>query len=441
MKKIRKMTPSQVIILGFMLLILIGGLLLTLPIASRHGETTPLLDALFTSTSAVCVTGLVVYNTATKWSLFGQCVILILIQLGGMGFVMVALMLGTLTGRKISLASRNIMLNAISAHQIGGIVKLTRFIFTTIVLIEVLGAVFLSFVFIPQYGVFHGLWLSIFHSISAFCNAGFDILGMKQPFVSLTAYRTSWIVNLTICLLIIIGGIGFLTWDDIYRYRLRFHRYRLQTKVILMTTVMLITFPFLYFFMFEFSHEPFSGRFLYSFFQAVTPRTAGFNTIDYTQLSDVGKLMTIMLMLIGGAPGSTAGGMKVTTMAILVLTMRSVFKKRDYITWMGRRIKMDTLKNAVAIFMMYVVLLIVSTCLISLIEPFDILTIMFEVASALGTVGLTLGITTQLSSFSKIILILLMYLGRVGALTLIYAAISQDIKAHVELVAENISVG
>ena len=436
----RKLSSSQIILFGFAGVILIGTLLLMLPFATNSGQSASFWDALFTSTSAVCVTGLIVQDTAVYWSGFGQAVILLLIQIGGMGVVTVAAAITMASGKKISLMQRSTMQDAISAHQVGGIVRFTGFILKGIFLFELLGALVLMTVFIPEYGV-KGIWLAVFHSISAFCNAGFDLMGTKSPYSSLTSYAAHPVVNITIMLLIVIGGIGFLTWQDIRQNGLHFKRYRMQSKVILATTGILLLVPALYFFFFEFSAEPMSRRILLSAFQSVTPRTAGFNTADLTALSEPGQLLTILLMLIGGSPGSTAGGMKTTTAAVLVACAVAVFRRRENGRFFGRRIADDTVKNAVTVFLMYISLFLLGGMIISRVEGLPILTCLFETASAIGTVGLTLGITPGLHLVSKLILISLMFLGRIGGLTLIFATLSANKNTLSKLPLEKITVG
>ena len=436
----RKITSSQIILYGFALVILLGAVVLMLPVSSNARTVTPFLDCLFTSTSAVCVTGLVVYDTALHWSAFGQAVLLLLIQIGGMGVVTVAAAITMASGKKISLMQRSTMQDAISAHQVGGIVRFTGFILKGIFLFELLGALVLMTVFIPEYGL-KGIWLAIFHSISAFCNAGFDLMGTKSPYSSLTSYADHPVVNITIMLLIVIGGIGFLTWQDIRQNGIHIRRYRMQSKVILATTGILLLVPALYFFFFEFSAEPMSRRILLSLFQSVTPRTAGFNTADLTALSETGQTLTIGLMLIGGSPGSTAGGMKTTTAAVLMACAVAVFRRRENGRFFGRRIADDTVKNAVTVFLMYISLFLLGGMVISRVEGLPILTCLFETASAIGTVGLTLGITPGLHLVSKLILISLMFLGRIGGLTLIFATLSANKNTLSKLPLEKITVG
>lgn len=436
----RRISSSQIILFGFAGVILLGTFLLMLPLAAQSGGWTSFWDALFTSTSAVCVTGLIVQDTATYWSGFGQGVILLLIQIGGMGVVTVAAAITMASGKKISLMQRSTMQDAISAHQVGGIVRFTGFILKGIFLFELLGALVLMGVFIPEYGV-KGIWLAVFHSISAFCNAGFDLMGTKSPYSSLTSYAAHPVVNITIMLLIIIGGIGFLTWQDIRQNGIHIRRYRMQSKVILATTGALLLLPAVYLFFFEFSAQPLGKRLLLSLFQAVTPRTAGFNTADYTALSETGQLLTIVLMLIGGSPGSTAGGMKTTTAAVLVACAVAIFRRRENGRFFGRRIADETVKNAVTVFLMYISLFLLGGMVISRVEGLPILTSLFETASAIGTVGLTLGITPGLQLVSRLILICLMFLGRVGGLTLIFATLSANQTTLSKLPLEKITVG
>ena len=437
----RKLTSFQIILLGFAGVILLGAFLLTLPISSKTHEWTSFIDALFTSTSAVCVTGLIVFDTATYWTIFGQIVILLLIQIGGMGIVTIAVSLAVISGKKIGLFSRETMKNAISAPNVSGIVRLTGFIIKGIFLIELIGALFMMPVFCIDYGA-EGIWLAIFHSVSAFCNAGFDIMGTKSgEFTSITHYSAQPVINITIMLLIIIGGIGFLVWEDVCKHKWRIREYRTQSKVVLIVTAALIVLPAIYFFFFEFGDLPVGKRILASLFQSVTPRTAGFNTVDLTAISDTGLYLMIILMLIGGSPGSTAGGMKTTTIAVLFSSAFSVFRKKDNAELMKRRVDDETVKTASAIFIMYITLFLFGGMAISAIENLPVTSCLYETASAVGTVGLTLGITPTLGIASKLILILSMFFGRVGGLTLIYAAFGANKKQVAKLPTDTIAVG
>lgn len=423
------------------MIIIIGSLLLMLPISSVSGKVTPFNESLFTATSAVCVTGLVVQDTGSYWSTFGQAIILILIQIGGLGVITVAASFALLSGRKISLMQRSTMQEAIAAPKIGGIVRLTGFVLKATLIFELSGAVIMMPVLCKDYGV-KGVWLAVFHSISAFCNAGFDILGTDaSKYVSLTQYVNCTSINLAVIFLIVIGGIGFLTWEDIYTNKLHFRRYRMQSKVILITSAILIIVPALYFFFFDLNNLPIKQRIFSSLFQSVTTRTAGFNTVDLTALQEPSVATMIVLMIIGGSPGSTAGGIKTTTVAVLIANSLATFGRKDSSHFFKRRIDNQVVKNASTILIMYLVLSFTGAVAISTAEKIPFLKCLFETSSAIGTVGLTLGITPELGLFSQLILILLMFCGRVGGLTLIYAAISNTKKNISKYPLEHITVG
>lgn len=436
-----RLSSLQIIILGFAAVILLGSLLLMLPVATRDGDGAVFSDALFTATSAVCVTGLIVQDTATYWSAFGHTVILALIQIGGMGVVTVAVAITVVSGKRISLKQRSTMQESISAHSVGGVVRLTGFIIRMTAFFEFLGALIMAPTFCMEFGILRGLWYAIFHSVSAFCNAGFDLMGVKSPYSSLSSYVDDPIVNITIMVLIIIGGIGFITWDDVKTNKYHIRKYRMQSKVVLMTTTLLILFPAIYFFFFEFGNKPIGEGILRSLFQSVTARTAGFNTSDLTQISEVGTALTILLMLIGGSPGSTAGGMKTTTVAVMFSTAISVFCRRKHTHFFGRRVSDDTVRNAATIVMMYLTLFLAGGFMISSVEGLPLLACLYETASAVGTVGLSLGITPDLGTVSRMILILLMYIGRVGGMTLIFSALSGHHGNTAELPPEKLTVG
>ena len=437
----RRLSSFQIIILGFAGVILLGALLLMLPISATGRTVTPFNEALFTATSAVCVTGLVVQDTGSYWSIFGQTVILALIQVGGLGVVTVAASFALLSGRKISLMQRSTMQDAISAPNVGGIVRLTRFILRGTFVMELLGVIAMLPVFCRDYG-WRGVWMAVFHSVSAFCNAGFDILGTETNlYPSLTGYAGSPIINITIMLLIVTGGIGFLTWDDVCVNKWHFRRYRMQSKVILVTTGLLILLPAIFFFFVDFSALPGEKRLLASFFQSVTPRTAGFNTVNLSAMSGASQGLMILLMLVGGSPGSTAGGMKTTTLAVLLANAAATFRQRESAQFFGRRIDCGAVKTAATILTMYVTLFFCGAVFISVYENLPLSSCLYETASAVGTVGLTLGITPRLHIPSQAVLILLMYLGRVGGLTLIYAALSSKKVGNAKLPQEKITIG
>ena len=436
-----RISTFQIILLGFAGVILAGGFLLMLPVSARSGQMTSPETAFFTATSAVCVTGLIIKDTATYWSPFGQAVILTLIQAGGLGVVTIALFIETLAGKKLSLKEKDLMEDSISAFQIGGITEMAHFIFRVALIIEAAGVLLMLPVFIRDFGV-SGIWMSIFHAISAFCNAGFDLMGRHSgEFSSLTAYSGNALIVLTISLLIVFGGIGFLTWHDILKKKRDLKKYRMQSKVILAVTAALIAIPAVLYFIVEFRDASLWKRICLSLFQAVTPRTAGFNTADLTKMSGAGIGLMIVLMVIGGSPGSTAGGMKTTTLAVLVSNALSVFRRKKDTQLFGKRVESSTVSSASALLLLYLFLTLSAGMLISTVEGLPLKQCLFETASAVGTVGLTLGITPSLGLFSHILLMLLMFFGRVGGLTLMYAAIF-DVKAEVSRrPAEKINVG
>lgn len=437
----RHLTSAQIIILGFAALILAGALLLMLPISSQSRTVTPFHEALLTATSASCVTGLVVRSTGAHWSLFGQIILLILIQIGGLGVVTVALAFVRLSGRKVSLFQRSAMQDSISAPQVGGIVRMTNLILRGTFLVEGAGALLMLVPFCRRYGA-KGIWYAVFHSVSAFCNAGFDLLGTQNnPFPSLTAFRTDALLTVTAALLILIGGIGFLTWEDVKTHRFRLRRYRLQSKLILTVSAVLVVFPTLYYFLFEFTAGTPAQRLLDSFFQAVTPRTAGFNTVDLGAMTEASRAIMVVLMLIGGASGSTAGGMKMNTVAVLFANAGAIFRRRSEVEAYGRRLDPATVRQAAVIVTMYLTLFVGGAIAISTLEGLPIGACLFESASAVATVGLSLGITPTLGVASQMILTVLMYLGRVGALTLIYAALANPDTTPSRLPQEKVSVG
>ncbi|MSS19726.1 TrkH family potassium uptake protein [Pseudoramibacter porci] len=442
--KLRKrLSSARLITIGFAAVILAGALLLMLPIATRGPGHASFADTLFTSTSAVCVTGLIVQDTGTYWTAFGQAVIIALIQIGGLGVVTMAMSIFIVSGRRIGLMQRSFMQDSISAPQVGGIIRLTGFIIKGTVLIEGIGAAVMAPTFIREFGVGKGIWYAVFHSISAFCNAGFDLMGVHQKYSSITEFVSNPAISITIALLIIVGGIGFIVWNDVVKHKWHFKRYRLQSKVALTTTAFLIVIPTLYFFFFQAQALPKTegAKWMAAFFQAVTPRTAGFNSVDLTRFNDTGVSILTILQLIGGSPGSTAGGMKTTTFAVMIAEALSVFAQSGNIHFFGRNIPEDTVRRAGAILMMYIILFLIGGFIISSVENIPITTCLFEAASAIGTVGLTLGITPHLSLISRTVLVLLMYFGRVGGLTIFFALSSGPKIYHSRLPKEDLTVG
>lgn len=448
MTKIRKskITPMKTIIGGYLIIIITGALLLTLPISTRAGVWTSFEDALFTATSATCVTGLIIHDTFLYWSTFGQLVILSMIQIGGIGFMTLAISAMTLTKKKIGLRNRYTLQEAFNAPQMGGIVKMTRFILGGTALIEIIGAILLSLRFCPKYGFLKGIYFGVFHSVSAFCNAGFDLMGEGGEFSSLTHYEEDPVVNIAIMGLIIIGGLGFFVWSDLLKQKFRFKKLRLHSKIVLVTTAVLIVLPFLLIMLFDQNGPAFAGKnqtqtVLGSMFQAVTPRTAGFNTIDLNLLSDSSIILMIGLMIIGGSPSSTAGGFKTTTLAVLFASIFSEFKRKKDIEAFKRRLSNDVLVHVICIISLYIFIFAAASILISAIDDVPMKASMFESASAIGTVGLTLGITPELSEYSHIILNCLMFFGRVGGLTLLLSVRESRSVDLSQMPVEQITIG
>ncbi|MBR4314234.1 MAG: Trk family potassium uptake protein [Lachnospiraceae bacterium] len=435
-----KFSSTQIILGSFLMTVLIGTVLLFLPISSNSGKPTDFLTCLFTATSSLCVTGLVVVDTATHWSLFGQIVILVLIQICGLGVVVVVTIVSMFLGQKISFSQRTVIQEALALQHVGGTIKLIRFILRFVLYYELIGAFLLFFHFINDFNFLTSIWYSIFHSISAFCNAGFDLMGVKGPFSSFTSYESSILLNVTIMLLIIYGGIGFAVWEDLIKMKFDFRKYKLQSKLVIVTTFLLIIIPATYFYFFEYQMNSGVSRILPSLFQSVTTRTAGFNTTNFADMSEVGKAVSIILMLIGGSPGSTAGGMKTTTFAIVMISTMSVFKRYNEPHIFNRRIGIQIIKNAMTIFVMYINLFLLFGFIICKIDGLALTDTLFETASAIGTVGLTLGITTKLSTISRILIIILMFLGRVGGLTFIYSIIP-TLNRESGYISENVAVG
>ena len=432
LKSKAKLTVWQFLALGYLVVIVAGSLLLMLPFATRDGQSTSYVNALFTATSATCVTGLAPYDTNIHWTLFGQIVILFLIQTGGLGFMTFVSIVFSAIGRNLGLYERKALMLSEGEHRLSGVRRLVRRIALGTAVVESAGALLLCIRFIPDFGVGKGIYYSVWHSISAFCNAGFDLMGgvfADEQFVSLTRYATDPLVSLTIAFLIIVGGLGFCVWSDIVDAKCNVKKFRLYTKVVLLVNTLFLVVSTVLFFFFEHSNPTYENftlgeKWLVSFFNATTPRTAGFNTVDLTSLSDSGYLLTVILMFVGGSSGSTAGGIKINTLAVIVMGMISVFRGKKDIDIGKKRIDFSLVSQALAVFVSCLILVITATLIICAIEPDEIApfrSVLFEVVSALGTVGLSLSLTPVLSTASKCILILLMYAGRVGILTLALA--------------------
>ena len=445
-KKIKfKMSHVQIIALGFFLMILSGTILLMLPIATADGRGGTFLESLFTATSASCVTGLIVQDTATYWSGFGQGVILTLIQIGGLGFMTIATLFFMLLRKRIHLRGRELLTESISVSQVGGILRLAKKILIGTFIIEGVGALLLMIRFVPLYGK-QGIWMSVFHSISAFCNGGFDLMGRHTgAYSSLTAFSGDLLVNAVIMTLIIIGGVGFVVWDDILTYRWKLKRYHLHSKMVIFMTSILLLGGAVLFLIFE-RNATGAGRslgeqVLTALFGSTTARTAGFNTVDTASLSDAGKLLTILLMFIGGSPGSTAGGVKTTTMMVLFLYSFSYMRKNRSTSIFGRSLEEDALRKASAVFFTNLMLTLGATIIISSIQQLPMLDLLFETFSAIGTAGMSTGVTRELTAVSKILIIMLMYCGRVGSLSFANALAGKRKTAPVKNAVEKITIG
>lgn len=421
-----KLSIWQYLALGYLMIIILGSILLILPFATREGLSTSYLNALFTATSATCVTGLVPYDTATHWSLFGQIVILLLIQLGGLGFTTFVSVLFLMIRRGLGVYERKVMMQSYGANAYKGVGKLIKRIVVGSFTIEIVGALLLMIRFIPDFGALKGIYFSVFHSVSAFCNAGFDLMGKAYgEYSSLTHYAGDPLVTLVISLLIIIGGLGFCVWGDVIDCKFKVKKFHLYTKIVLLMSALLLTISTVLYMILEWNVSctglPFGEKLLRAIFNAATARTAGFSTTDPTTLSESGYLLTIVLMFIGGSSGSTAGGIKVSTFAVIVMGMMAAFRGRRDINIGKRRLQPELVTQALAIFAAYLFMILFGTFVICAVEKAGFMAVLFETVSALGTVGVSLSLTPTLGAVSKIILILLMYAGRVGILTLALA--------------------
>lgn len=444
-KKKRKMSYTRKLALGFALIILTGACLLSLPVSTRNGECMPFADSLFTATSATCVTGLVVADTWQNWSLFGQLVILTLIQVGGLGFITIGSYIAVLLKKKIGLKEREAIHESVSTIELAGVVKLVRKIVAGTLAFELAGAFFLATRFVPRYGFLQGCYMGIFHAVSAFCNAGFDLMGIEEAYSSLTSFEGDVVVNLTVMILIVAGGAGFLVWDDLHRNGLKFRKYLLHTKIVVIATTLLIFGGAALFYLLE-RNNVLAGmnareRILGALFSAVTPRTAGFNTVDTGALTEGGKFLTILLMFIGGCPGSTAGGVKVTTVAVMLLSMTAMIRGTHGVNILDRRLEEEAVKRAGTIVTLNLGLAVGAVLILLAMQPLSLSDAMFEVFSAIGTAGMTTGITRSLHPVSRLVLILLMYCGRLGSLTFTLIFAGHKPEPPVKQPAEKIVVG
>lgn len=444
MKK-RRFSNLQIIALGFALIAFAGTVLLMLPVSSKTGEWTPFLTSFFTSVSASCVTGLVLVDTATHWSLFGQIIILVLIQLGGLGFMSIATFFLSFTKKNIDLRKRNIMAESINTAHISGMKQISRKILIGTAVFEGIGAVLLSVRFIGEFGFVKGIYYGIFHSVSAFCNAGFDLMGENEAFCSLVDYSDDFLINITLCALITIGGIGFLVWEDIIKNKYHLKKYQLHSKLVLATSAILTIGGALLFFIFENNNSlaemGAAEKILSSIFSSVTCRTAGFNTVDFSSLGKATTLLMCFLMFVGGSSGSTAGGVKTTTVSVIFLNLISSLRGHKNPVIFGRRFEDDTLKKAVTVCVFNLSLIFIAVTTICAMQDFELSDVLFEIFSAMSTVGMSTGITRELNTISKLIVIFLMYAGRVGSISFALAILEKRAQPPILYPAEAITVG
>ncbi|MBQ4284214.1 MAG: Trk family potassium uptake protein [Lachnospira sp.] len=447
MKKVqkRKLSHAQVMAAGFLTVIFIGALLLMLPVANRDGQWGNFLDSIFTSVSATCVTGLVVVDTYQNWTMFGQIVIILLIQIGGLGFITISVLFSLFLKKRIGLDKRNLIQESVNSLSLSGVVKLVRNIVKGTLLFEGVGAVLLSIRFIPKMGFWEGIYNGVFHSVSAFCNAGFDLMGKYEEYSSLVGYYDDFVVNITVMALIIIGGIGFIVWEDIRENKLRFKKYSLHTKIVLMSSAILIFGGAACFMVLEWNNTMADmniyQRVITSLFASVTTRTAGFNTIDLGAMSQGSKILTVVLMFIGGSPGSTAGGIKTTTLVVFIVYIWSNLRNASGCNILGRRISDEDIKKSNMVLGLNLGLSVVAVLLICSVQEFVMEDLLLEVFSATGTVGLSTGITRQLNTFSQIVIMFLMYCGRVGGMTFALSFAYRKEPARLQYPEERINVG
>ena len=444
-KSIEKKSTTRLIASGFALIILVGALLLTMPVSNRSGQGN-FLNSLFTATSATCVTGLVVADTYQNWTTFGQVIILCLIQVGGLGFLTLGAFISVLLKKRIGLQQREQLHESVNTLEIAGVVRLVKKIVVGTVIIELTGAILLAFRFIPRFGVARGIYFSVFHAVSAFCNGGFDLMGVNEEYSSLVAFEGDVVVNLVIVTLILVGGIGFIVWDDVMRNKWRFHKYLLHSKIVIATTLILTVVGTILF-LFTENQASFAGmspleKLLGALFSSVTPRTAGFNTVDTAALSNAGKMITIVMMFIGGSPGSTAGGVKTTSIVVLLFYAGAMVLNREDINLFGRRLTEDVVKKANAVVIINFSLAMIAAVIIMTLQPLlNFEDVIFEVLSAIGTVGMTTGVTRSMCAVSRIVLIVLMYCGRLGSLSFALIFAQKKTSASVRQPQEKIIVG
>lgn len=442
--RVKVKSTTRGIARGFALIIMAGTLLLNLPVSIKSGEGN-LLNALFTATSATCVTGLIVVDTYQNWTIFGQLVIISLIQIGGIGFMTIGVYISIRLKKKIGLYERETLHESVNTLEVAGVVKLVKKIVQGTLLIEGIGAILLMTRFVPRFGVEKGIYFSVFHSISAFCNAGFDLMGIDGEYSSLMQFENDMVVNLVVMSLILIGGIGFIVWDDILVHKWHVREYLLHTKIVLMTTVVITVITTILFLLFE-NHHMFQNmsvqeKILGALFSCVTPRTAGFNTVDTAELTEASKVLSMILMFIGGSPGSTAGGAKTTTMVVLFFYAIAMIRNHEDINLFGRRLTQDVVKKANAVVVINMTLALCAALAMMAMQPFSFTDVMFEVLSAINTVGMTTGITRELNEVSKVILMILMFCGRLGSLSFAFIFAQKSSMDVIRQPQEKIVVG
>lgn len=446
MSLLKKLSAPKIIALSFSIVILAGTLLLMMPFAGRNGQSAPFLTALFTATSSTCVTGLIVADTYTQWSFAGQLIILLLIQIGGLGFITIISLFSMALNKQMGLRARGLLQESISAMSIGSVDQLIKRILKGTLIFEGVGMLLLAIRFVPQFGLATGLFYSLFHSVSAFCNAGFDLMGINEPYSSLCAYAQDPLVILTVSALIIIGGIGFFVWDDISINKLNIKKYKLHTKLVLCTTAILLGAGTVLFYIFEYrgllQGKGIAASLLMSFFSAVTPRTAGFNSIDTAALSSSGKLLTMFLMFVGGSSGSTAGGIKTTTLAVIVILLINQMIGKDTSSVFNRSLEEHVIKKAASVISVYFFLAFAALLAILALQPqLAMSDVLFEVFSAIGTSGMSTGVTRELNSLSRVIIILLMFSGRIGSYSFALIFIRKKPVASTQQIKERVLIG
>lgn len=446
-KNKRSLTYPRITAIGFAVIIFVGTALLMLPISSKNGSVS-FIDALFTAVSATCITGLVPFDTFTTWSVFGQIVLLCLIQIGGLGFITILALLTKIINKRISLKQKVMLKDSVGSLTIGDIKSLIKSVISLTVITEIVGAVVLSFRFVPLvHNLRRGIYMAVFTSVSAYCNAGFDLMGCISPSSSLTNINYDAVVLITVSLLIIIGGLGFFVWEDVRKCKFNLKKLKEHSKLVIVSTLILILLGTVLMLIFEYDNQlkdmSFFQKLLNAFFCSVTPRTAGFNSIDIRAMTGQSKLVTIVLMFIGGSSGSTAGGVKTSTIAILLLCVVSTIKNDNEISVFNKRVDFEVVKKSAAVVMISLCEILTATFIISVSQGsvFSISDIIFECTSAIGTVGMTAGITPMLNSLSKIVIVMLMYIGRMTSLIFALSFVSNKPKTTVKMPKGNIMIG